>query len=880
MDMVALQFGVVILAATAGYWLSGRMHLPRALGGVLAGVLLGPSILGHVPLYGFPGGLFPAVPGSGVVSPELFAFSAVAAVLFFFVLGLETDIKMLRNHCLRGCAPALAGVAVSFVLGDLLGIKLLELGGKANAGFMSPECLFLGLAGTATSAGVAVRIFSRERKLDSPEATTYFACATSDGLIVIILFAIVLASIGSFLPVDGPRPYDAPVLHGAPGILVLWLALLLAAIFLAGQIGRLWKGFTNRSGMAIAFLGISLVAAGLFDRAGLITVLGAYVVGVALSQSDISRVLREKTVSIYGILVPVLFCTIGMMIDVQSLAVTSVLAGGLVFAVAVGAARFACSGLLAIPLGFSAAGAARIGAAMIPRGELALLILGIGIVEGILPAPLAGAALIMVAATAMAGTILAHAAIGSDSPGTRDSSSQAADRNMEFTFPSQETAESAMAKLLSVFQSEGFSVHLLDMDAGVNLVRKDNMAIGVQRTGSNILLDCSDNEAALANAGVCEAIAELEKVISELRQTVNEKAIVRQLQDSNTIGPWKLSLADYLTVSTIKVNLAARTKQEAIAELVEMLAAQSLVRNVHEARKAIWSREEIMSTGMQHGIAIPHGKTNSVDKLVCALGLKRDGVDFASLDGELSKIMILVLSPDNVVAPYMQLVATIGHVFDEKLRTLLLACRTPAEVMTVLGGSGSPAPAPASRPLPQEKENGLSNGTPATLPQPAAVSQASSGLSTLSEYIRPEQVSLELAAETKTEVIDELLHLLEENGHIKNFKEARKAVLERESKMATGTQDGVAIPHAITQAVSSLVCAIGIKHSGIEFGAVDGKPSTLFIMALAPREALPRYIQFLGAVGRIVSAPARESILRAKTRQDACDVFTGKQPEA
>ena len=388
--------------------------------------------------------------------------------------------------------------------------------------------------------------------------------------------------------------------------------------------------------------------------------------------------------------------------------------------------------------------------------------------------------------------------------------------------------------------------------------------MGIQRAGKNILLDCSESEAPLANAGICEAVAELEKLITDLRQTVNEKALFCQLQDLETIGPWKLSLADYLDTAAIKVNLSARTKQEAIEELLDVLAANTPVRDIAEAKRSIWNREEIMSTGMQHGIAIPHGKTDGVEKLVCAMGLKREGVDFASLDGELTKIIILVLSPDNAVAPYMQLVATIGHVLDEKMRTLLLACRTPSEVKTVLSGGGLQDLVVRQQPTDLQ---------PAVSPLPNTAQNSCS----LADFIRPEQVNIELAATTKAEVIDELLHLLEENGHIKDFREARRAVLDRESKMTTGTQDGVAIPHAITPAVSSMVCAIGIKRGGLEFGSIDGRPSSLFILTLAPREELHRYIQFLGAIGRVVSDPTIQLVLKAHTRQEVCDVFTGRQ---
>lgn len=867
MDVIVLQFGVVILASTVCYWLFGRLHLPRALGAVLAGVVLGPSLLGHIPLPSFPTGLFFATPGSSAVSPELFAFSTVAATLFFFVHGLETDVKILRNHFLRGSVPAAAGVVVSFVLGDFAAVELLSRMGNTTAGFMTPECLFLGLTCTVTSAGIAVRIFSRKRKVDSPEAIAFFACAASDGLFSIILFGLVFGSIGSFLPAHGQREYSAQILGGSPEVVVIWLVLLLIAILAAGKIANLWRAFTDRTGMALVFLGIALVVAGLVDRAGLITVLGAYVVGVALSQSKIILGLREKAVSIYGILVPLLFCTIGMMISVQSLT-GSILTFGLVLAALMILAHIVLTCLLTMPMGFNLIGAVRIGAGMIPRGDVALLILGIGLVEGIIPPPLVGVALVMITATALIGSLLINITVRNKAPGTRYSASRAGDRNMEFLFPSPETAEMAVAKLLSVFESEGFSIHLLDMDSRIYLVRKDDMAIGIQRADKSLLLDCSDNEAALANTGLCEAIADLEKVISDLRETINEKAIVRQLQDSKTIGPWKQTLADYLTVSTIKVNLSARTKQEAIQELLDLLAAQSLVLDVGEAKKAIWSREEIMSTGMQHGIAIPHGRTNSAEKLVCALGLKREGVDFASLDGELSKIIILVLSPDNVIAPYVQLVATIGHVLDEKLRALLLACRSSAEVMTVLSG-GSVISESSTQPVVSTHDHPVTS-TEIVIGDPA-----------LDEFIRPEKVIMEMKATTKEEVIDELLHLLEENGSITNFKDAHRAVLEREGKMTTGTPGGVAIPHAITQAAPSLVCAVGINRNGVDYGSFDKKPSTIFIMSLAPREELPRYIQLLGTLGRTIACdPIRQAILGAKTRQEVCDVFTGKNTSA
>ncbi|MEI6218119.1 MAG: cation:proton antiporter, partial [bacterium] len=275
MNMVAVQFGIVILAAMAGYSIFGRLRLPRALGGVLAGIVVGPSFLGSVPVYGFPLGIFPAIP-SGAVSPELFAFSTVAAILFLFFHGLETDVSLLRRNCAHGCLLAAAGITVSFVLGDLIGIKLMKFIGTAST-FMSPECLFFGMVSTATSAGIAVRAFSKKRKLDSPEAATYFACAASDSVLSIVLLAIVLGSIGSLFPAHGIRSYTPQALCGSPGVVAIWLLLLLAALWVSGRSANFHKVSDDRSNMALVFLGLTLAAAGLLECAGLASVLGAYV---------------------------------------------------------------------------------------------------------------------------------------------------------------------------------------------------------------------------------------------------------------------------------------------------------------------------------------------------------------------------------------------------------------------------------------------------------------------------------------------------------------------------------------------------------------------------------------------------------------------------
>ena len=89
---------------------------------------------------------------------------------------------------------------------------------------------------------------------------------------------------------------------------------------------------------------------------------------------------------------------------------------------------------------------------------------------------------------------------------------------------------------------------------------------------------------------------------------------------------------------------------------------------------------------MQHGVALPHGKTEVVNGVVCAVGLKPEGIDFESLDGKPSTIFALVLSPKNVAGPHVQFLAGISQVLDEQGRRDLLACETVEQMSALLLG--------------------------------------------------------------------------------------------------------------------------------------------------------------------------------------------------
>jgi PTS system nitrogen regulatory IIA component len=101
--------------------------------------------------------------------------------------------------------------------------------------------------------------------------------------------------------------------------------------------------------------------------------------------------------------------------------------------------------------------------------------------------------------------------------------------------------------------------------------------------------------------------------------------------------------------------------------------------------KAIQEREKKMSTGMHHGLAIPHGKTDTVDTLYASVGLVPEGVDFDSQDGEPSRIFILTVSPLNRAGPHIQFLAEISRLLTRQdIRDEMLAASTEDELYTIL----------------------------------------------------------------------------------------------------------------------------------------------------------------------------------------------------
>lgn len=146
-----------------------------------------------------------------------------------------------------------------------------------------------------------------------------------------------------------------------------------------------------------------------------------------------------------------------------------------------------------------------------------------------------------------------------------------------------------------------------------------------------------------------------------------------------------MNLKTVLTVDTVNLHLKGTTKEAIIDEMLDILVQAGKVKDKAVARACVLDRERKMSTGMKHSIAIPHGKTDSVDDLVACMGISENPVDFDSLDQEPCRIFIMTLSPVDKTGPHLQFLAEVSLLFKSaEKRQEILKSTDKAEVIRIL----------------------------------------------------------------------------------------------------------------------------------------------------------------------------------------------------
>jgi PTS system nitrogen regulatory IIA component len=146
-----------------------------------------------------------------------------------------------------------------------------------------------------------------------------------------------------------------------------------------------------------------------------------------------------------------------------------------------------------------------------------------------------------------------------------------------------------------------------------------------------------------------------------------------------------MNLKTVLTIETISPHLQGTTKEEIINELLDILVAAKKIPDRTAAYNAVMDREQKMSTGMKHGIAIPHGKSPTIQDLVACIGVSDKPVDFDSLDHEPCRIFIMTLSPVEKTGPHLQFLAEISLLFKSaEKRHEILAAKSAEDLLRIL----------------------------------------------------------------------------------------------------------------------------------------------------------------------------------------------------
>jgi fructose-specific phosphotransferase system IIA component len=146
-----------------------------------------------------------------------------------------------------------------------------------------------------------------------------------------------------------------------------------------------------------------------------------------------------------------------------------------------------------------------------------------------------------------------------------------------------------------------------------------------------------------------------------------------------------MRLIEILKPQNIKVPLESKTKSEAIAELVTLLAANHEIGDPKKVLDSVLERESTRTTGIGNGLAIPHGKCTGTDHLVMAIGKPATPIDFQSIDGRPVNLIWLLTSPPDKTGPHIHALARISRLMTiDKFRHALAAAQTPQEVYDII----------------------------------------------------------------------------------------------------------------------------------------------------------------------------------------------------
>ena len=372
MELKTFLFSLIVIYIGARVMgeLATRLGQPSVLGELLAGVLLGGSVLGWVE-----------------ETETLRLLGEIGVMLLLFEVGLESDLMSFLKVGRAALFVALIGMAVPFILGYSVA-RLLDLN--------QLQAIFIGATLTATSVAISARVLSDLGKLKTPEANIILGAAVIDDILGLVILSVVVGLVKS-----GTLSWLQ--IGRTTGLAVLFIG---GAVLLGIRYGHLFSAMVNRmqtrGRLIIAALIFALVLGYLAELVHVAALVGALAAGLVLARTEHQVHIAERIKPVADVFVPIFFVLIGTAVELRHFDPSNpenwpvlLLAGGLLLA--------ACIGKLTAGLGALGQKANRwaIGVGMVPRGEVGLIFAALGLANHVINPAEYGAILIVVALTTL-----------------------------------------------------------------------------------------------------------------------------------------------------------------------------------------------------------------------------------------------------------------------------------------------------------------------------------------------------------------------------------------------------------------------------------------------------------------------------------------------
>ncbi|MCQ2556898.1 cation:proton antiporter [Ligilactobacillus equi] len=340
---------ILISTALAGHFFR-RFNLPAVVGQLLCGIILGPAVLGWV---------------KGDEFIEIFA--NIGVIILMFMAGLESDLALLKKYLKPATSVAVMGVLMPIILVYLFGLIF---------NFNNEEAIFLGVTFAATSVSISVEVLKELHFLDSKEGTTILGAAVIDDILAVLILSV-LVSIFSDVAASGGGHTSSNIGLSLILQVIYFVGIYLLFKWIAPWLIKFASRLTIPASVILMSVFICLGMAWLAEEVGLSGVVGSFFAGVAVAQTSAKREVDENIEPIgYAVFIPVFFVSIGLNMTFDGFL------GDLVFIIPLTIlallTKWIGCGFGAKILGMDLKSADIIGAGMVSRGEMALIIAQIG----------------------------------------------------------------------------------------------------------------------------------------------------------------------------------------------------------------------------------------------------------------------------------------------------------------------------------------------------------------------------------------------------------------------------------------------------------------------------------------------------------------------